>query len=304
MSKALVIKGADFSQNKITTVIFDGVHTDGITVSQTAISASEIGASYRLTATLSPIDSTDPVRWTSSDDNVASVVDGVVTIVGCGSCIISAKSGSHTATCTVTVEIELTGFTVETGLTATAPNATNDIPSYIVGKNPSTGSYNYQTRAATLAVDSTEQRLSSDKRIMSGTGSSATLLPAESRGWGYLNYGWMIPNRLPNNCKKIRVYNLNSNYGSIPLFYKSNVLSDNYENYICHRKPTGWIFNSDTDVSNAPWAYAQVTEYDVPDGYDSVNVNWYIPSDTVGTDSPLFFKMTDDQRAAFRIVCC
>lgn len=304
MSKALVIKGADFSQNKVTTVIFDGVHTDGITISQNAISASEIGASYQLTATVSPSDSTDPVQWVSSDDNVASVADGVVTIEGCGSCIVSAKSGSRTATCTVTVEIELTGFAVETGLTATAPNESNDIPLYIVGKNPSTGSYNYQNRAATLAVDSTEQRLSSDSRIMSGTGSSATLRPAESRGWGYLNYGWMIPNQLPHNCKKIRVYNLNSNYGSIPLYYKSNVLSDNYENYICHRKPTGWKFNSDADVSNAPWAFAQVTEYDVPDGYDSVNVDWYIPSDSVDGNSPIFKNMSEAQRSAFRVVCC
>lgn len=304
MSKAIVIKGADFSQNKVANVTFEGIHTESITVSPNTISASAIGATYQLNSTIFPSDSTDPIQWLASDSDVATVNDGIVTITGCGTCNISARSGSHTATCTVTVEIELTGFTVETGLAASAPNATNDIPSYIVGKNPSTGSYNYQTRAATLAVDSTEQCLSSDYRIMSGTGASATLRPAESRGWGYLNYGWMIPNRLPNNCKKIRVYNLNSNYGSIPLFYKSNVLSDNYENYICHRKPTGWIFNSDSDVSNAPWTFTQVTEYDVPDGYDSVNVDWYIPNDSVDGNSPIFKNMSEAQRSAFRIVCC
>ena len=64
----------------------------------------EIGDTETLVATVNPADADDPtVTWTSSNWAVASVSEGVVTAIGEGTAIITAKAGDKTATCTVTV---------------------------------------------------------------------------------------------------------------------------------------------------------------------------------------------------------
>lgn len=307
MAKALVIKGANFSVNKIDTVTFEGIHTDSISVAPVTVAASEIGATYQLTATVVPSDSIDPIQWTSSDTDVATVTDGLVTIVGCGTCTITAASGTKSATCTVTVEVELDGYTVERGLLAKPLNATNTVPGWEVGIDPGTGrfpsgsQYDYiKQRAATMATDPAETKLSCDYKLLASDG---TLKPVAQRtDWAYRDYGWTIPVILPANCKKIKVYSLNADYGSLALFYKSDVVSNAYSDYICWRMPTGWTFSNLYDLSTAPFEYAQMAEFDIPDGYDSINVDWFIPTAT--TSSPNFEDMTAEQLAAFRIVCC
>ena len=58
----------------------------------------------QLTATLTPAGATTEVVWTSSDENVATVVNGNVTAVGVGSATITATAGvGIEATCAVTV---------------------------------------------------------------------------------------------------------------------------------------------------------------------------------------------------------
>ena len=57
-----------------------------------------------LTATVSPDNATDKtVTWTSADEKVATVENGVVTAVGNGMTTITAQAGDKTAVCTVTV---------------------------------------------------------------------------------------------------------------------------------------------------------------------------------------------------------
>lgn len=57
-----------------------------------------------LTATVSPDNATDKtVAWTSADEKVATVENGVVTAVGNGTTTITAQAGDKTAVCTVTV---------------------------------------------------------------------------------------------------------------------------------------------------------------------------------------------------------
>ena len=56
-----------------------------------------------LTATVEPADTTDKVVWSSKDDNIAIVKDGVVTAVGLGETTITAACGDKTASCKVTV---------------------------------------------------------------------------------------------------------------------------------------------------------------------------------------------------------
>ena len=63
-----------------------------------------------LTATVSPDNATDKtVAWTSADEKVATVENGVVTAVGNGTTTITAQAGEKTATCVVTVRTYSSG---------------------------------------------------------------------------------------------------------------------------------------------------------------------------------------------------
>ncbi|MDE7421762.1 MAG: Ig-like domain-containing protein [Muribaculaceae bacterium] len=80
------------------------VAVESVTLDKTE-STLEVGKTVTLTATVAPADATDKtVTWTSSDDAVATVKDGVVTAVAEGTAIITAKAGEMTATCTITVK--------------------------------------------------------------------------------------------------------------------------------------------------------------------------------------------------------
>lgn len=57
-----------------------------------------------LVATVEPANTTDAVVWSSSDDTVASVKDGLVTAVAPGNAQITVKAGSQSAICSVTVK--------------------------------------------------------------------------------------------------------------------------------------------------------------------------------------------------------
>lgn len=64
----------------------------------------EAGQSFTITAEVQPENATDKtVVWTSSDESVATVADGVVTAVAAGNATITAASGDASATCEVTV---------------------------------------------------------------------------------------------------------------------------------------------------------------------------------------------------------
>lgn len=65
-----------------------------------------------ITATVLPVGCTDPVVWTSSDESVVTVsngmseMDGIVTPVRSGTATIRATAGSVSAECTVTVDVD------------------------------------------------------------------------------------------------------------------------------------------------------------------------------------------------------
>lgn len=73
------------------------------------------GDTLTLTATVAPENAEDKtVAWTSGDEQVATVADGVVTAVGVGSTKITATAGGKSASCTVTVKRSASeGYTVE-----------------------------------------------------------------------------------------------------------------------------------------------------------------------------------------------
>lgn len=68
------------------------------------------GETATLTATVEPANTTDTIGWSSKDDNIATVKDGVVTAVGQGETTITATCGGKTATCKVIInKATLTG---------------------------------------------------------------------------------------------------------------------------------------------------------------------------------------------------
>lgn len=102
MSKALVIKGANFSVNKVETIeISEPIPCTGITLSQASFSSIALGTEVTLTATVVPVDTTETVVWNTSDANVATVENGVVTITGVGTATITATCGTQSANCSV-----------------------------------------------------------------------------------------------------------------------------------------------------------------------------------------------------------
>ena len=79
------------------------VPATGVTLDKTELSLTE-GESATLTATVEPENATDKaIVWTSSDNAVATVENGVVTAVKAGTATITAACGSAKTECTVTV---------------------------------------------------------------------------------------------------------------------------------------------------------------------------------------------------------
>ena len=74
-----------------------------VTLSKTSLELVE-GDEVTLTATVHPSNATDKtVTWSTSNTNVATIVDGTVTAVSVGTATITAEAGDKSATCTVTV---------------------------------------------------------------------------------------------------------------------------------------------------------------------------------------------------------
>ena len=62
-----------------------------------------VGGSETLEATIDPINADEEVTWSSSNETIATVDNGVVVAVAEGIAIITAKAGDKSASCTVTV---------------------------------------------------------------------------------------------------------------------------------------------------------------------------------------------------------
>lgn len=79
------------------------VAATGISLSQSVATVSE-ALSITLTATVDPVYSTDPVVWSSSNENVVAVTqEGKITGRGLGQATVTVTCGNYTAECIVTV---------------------------------------------------------------------------------------------------------------------------------------------------------------------------------------------------------
>ncbi len=95
------------------------VAVTGVSLNKSTLSL-EAGENETLTATVNPSNAANKdVTWKSSDDKVATVVNGKVTAVKAGSATITVttEDGSKTATCKVTVAAEAVETVAVTGVT-------------------------------------------------------------------------------------------------------------------------------------------------------------------------------------------
>ena len=102
----ITTKDGSYTATVTVTVKGKSVAVSGVSLDIVEVTIKE-GDSVTLTATVKPDDAADKsVSWSSSDDAVASVADGVVTGVKAGSATITVTTtdGGKTATCKVTVE--------------------------------------------------------------------------------------------------------------------------------------------------------------------------------------------------------
>ena len=94
----------------------------GITLNREDFTMSGAGETWNLQPQVTPAGATGTITWTSSNENVAKVENGVVTAVGGGNCTITATSGTATASCIVRVKgTASTGSSTTT--TTTTPSA-------------------------------------------------------------------------------------------------------------------------------------------------------------------------------------
>ena len=84
-----------------------------ISLDKTSLSM-QVGETETLTATVKPDDATDKtVVWTSSDNAVASVSNGKIIALKSGKATITAKSGTCSAECVVTVSVNTESITLD-----------------------------------------------------------------------------------------------------------------------------------------------------------------------------------------------
>ena len=136
------------------------VAVTGITLDKTTAEL-EIGATETLSATVTPDDATDKsVTWTTSDANVATVENGVVTAVAAGNATITAQAGEHTATCAVTVKAPepatpaVTGYTFATSADVSAENGENVVVKVNITGHSDESVTGYNAYDVTLTFDS------------------------------------------------------------------------------------------------------------------------------------------------------
>lgn len=114
------------------------VAASSITLNKSALSFMN-ETPITLVATVKPSDATDVVVWTSSDETVATVENGVVTPLHNGNCVIRATAGIVSASCNVSVTGIITRYAVNSTLLG-------------VTSNGSTSAVEGETYTATLAA--------------------------------------------------------------------------------------------------------------------------------------------------------
>ena len=122
-----------------------------VTLDKTSIAFKALGETETLTATVLPEGTTDTIEWTSSNNDVATVADGVVTSVAAGTAEITAQCGSASATCSVTVEIAATSVSLDKTELTLEPDGTVALTATVLPAN-TTDALEWSSSDETVAI--------------------------------------------------------------------------------------------------------------------------------------------------------
>ena len=165
------------SNGKITITVPE-VSVTGVSLDKTSVALKK-GESTTLKATVKPDNATNKtVTYTSSNTKVATVnSSGKVTAVGGGKATITAKAGSKTATCTVTVTVPQTGISASGSTTRKA--AVGDTIKLSVVKVPTDTTDNFNVKWTSSDTKIATVSNGTVKAVAPGT----VNITAESNGW-------------------------------------------------------------------------------------------------------------------------
>lgn len=294
----LMLKNVDFSANCLETIELDRIHTESISVSPTTLTFDTIGATAQINATVSPSDSEDSITFRSTDENVATVSNtGLVEIVGVGTCNIIATSYNKTATCAVSVAVEL----ICNRYRSTVANSA--APSNMLTTLSTASQAGVMDAFMLMCNGESEFNHLMIEYNMTALkdGVYVVQLPSEmdtTRKRIYGVTGYPIPAILPNNTSKIRCIAPTANYAVYPLIFKHDV--EAYESGSMtinrgHYSPARVLVSSQ---ANYDYVFQTVTDIDIPSGYDSVAISFK----SNGTDSD-FRSMSESMLNEFKIIC-
>lgn len=257
MGKALVIPDCSFV-HVIGQVTFADVHCTGIILDVNALNIRQTE-----TATINPIvtpdNTTDVIIWSTSDDSVATVANGIVTAKAEGAATITADCGEYSASCEVTV-------------------ATNKLVikgGHYLSLNTYSG---IKSEYATLSAASGSRGGAFGSSI--GKYKVLALTTDIEKDNGYEN---IYPYPIPHGATKIHVSCPNT--APIIVYYnstvKGNPLGAQITNYDFPKVITGETAFSGTEWSIDAWTNDQRT-FDIPeiDGIDSFTLGLYSTSQT------------------------
>lgn len=159
MGNALKIKNVDFSAVSLARVSYiEPIPCTGIVLDANVLTFTQVDETKTLVATLTPSDTTDNVTWASSDDNIATVSDGVVTIHGIGTATITATCGEYSATASI-VQTQLIAPYTMTVLDNKYPSAVSVTGGQVLGlgntSNQNTLGQPYHAENVDLHISST-----------------------------------------------------------------------------------------------------------------------------------------------------
>lgn len=104
-STDIIAKCGDVTDKCKVTVV---ISAQSIVLNKPSIQFKALGQTEKLVATVTPDNTTETIEWSSSNESVATVKDGLVSSVSAGIADITVKCGCAHAECSVSVEIVAT----------------------------------------------------------------------------------------------------------------------------------------------------------------------------------------------------
>lgn len=131
------------------------VPVESVTLNKTETTI-EVGGTETLVATVNPSNADNPtVTWSSSNEVVATVVDGLVTAIAEGTAVITAQAGEKSATCTVTVPhvyVPVTGIELNKEATTIEVGSSETLVASVHPDNADEPAVTWETSNASVAT--------------------------------------------------------------------------------------------------------------------------------------------------------